>query len=640
MHSALRRFLLALALLVALAAVRYAWTIGVSFINDDFLFLERARLASFAANWNGDDALGNVYRPLTRNLYFWIGLRLFGREPGPYHAVNLVIYAAGIVLMALVARRLTAAAFRLPVTDARASGTGVLAALLFVLHPAAGTPASWVCGVQDLLAVDLALAALLAHLAGQRVLYAVFYVGALLSKETAAFLFPLVFLWDWTVDGVTFRRALLRQLPVAAIFAAWLVLNPWLPWNELGRTIHSPEPGRASVLGRFDPGTLGVTVRALFLIEPATELRWPYGLAATVGQVLLAAAILMLGLHLLASSSERSPLSPAAPRVPAPRAPGPRRAGYAFFGFTVLWSLSAILPLITVISHFVYYAYYPALGLSLFLAGLVASAHLRWPARGTRIATGILATAAAAVLLGGAALVHPPALCDAHNIRRASGHLWNFRDDLRRHRPAFPESARVYFWNIPPWIGFQLADGPALRVWYGDPTLSGHFLSTYAPDPRRAAFFFGHDDAMRLVEIVRGLPDPDLAAPPPIYRAAHTDLGSALAAAGEPEAALVEWRKVLQVDANFSAAAANLGMTLCRLERYEEAVPPLELAARLEPAAADVRLDLGRAFLALGRYPEALATLEASLALAPEQPGRDAIARAIASLRVEIARGL
>jgi tetratricopeptide (TPR) repeat protein len=176
-------------------------------------------------------------------------------------------------------------------------------------------------------------------------------------------------------------------------------------------------------------------------------------------------------------------------------------------------------------------------------------------------------------------------------------------------------------------------------VWYGDPTLRGRFLSSYAPDPRRPSFFFGHDDAEHLVEIVRGLPDRELAAPPPIYRAAHTDLGSTLAGAGELEDALVEWRKVLQVDATFCDAAANLGMTLSRLARFAEAAPVLELAARLEPAAADVRLDLGRTYIALGRYREALAALETALALDPEQAGRDRIAAAITGLRAEIARG-
>lgn len=633
-----RPFVLALALLAALALARYSWTIGISFINDDFLFLERARQASFAENWNATDALGNVYRPLTRNLYFWAGRRLFGREPGPYHAANLAIYAAGILLTAFVARRLVAGAFRLAPAGAEASGAGILAALLFALHPAAGTPASWVCGVQDLLAVDLALAAILAHLAGRRVLYVVFYALALLSKETAAFLFPLIALWDWMVEGVTLRRALLRQSPVALLFAAWLVWNPWLPWNELGRTIHSRDPGRASLLGRYDPGTVLITIRSLFLVEPGTELRWPYGFAATAAQILLAAALVALSFHLLAGGGAPEAPSPAGAAALLDRSGlCSRRLG--LFLFAVLWSLSAILPLITVISHFVYYAYYPALGLSLFLTGLGADAYLRWRARPARIVAALLPSAVAGLLLAGAAIVYPAALCDAHNIRRASGYLRNFQGDLARLHPAFPESARVYFWNIPPWIGFQLADGPALRVWYDDPTLSGHFLSTYTPDPRRPSFFFGHDDAEHLVEIVRGMPDRGLAAPPPIYRAAHTDLGSALAEAGEPEDALVEWRKVLQVDSTFSDAAANLGMTLSRLERFSEAAPVLELAARLEPEAADVRIDQGRAYIALGRYPEALAALETALALDPEQEGREKIAAAIDGLRAELARG-
>src|SRR5688572_16356465 len=91
-HPAMsRRFQLGLALLVLLALARYGWAIDVSFINDDFLFLERARTASFLDNWNFQDALGNVYRPLTRNLYFWLGCRLLGRDPAPYHWVNLTL---------------------------------------------------------------------------------------------------------------------------------------------------------------------------------------------------------------------------------------------------------------------------------------------------------------------------------------------------------------------------------------------------------------------------------------------------------------------------------------------------------------------------------------------------------------------
>ncbi len=618
-------FAAGLALLVALALFRYGWAAGISFINDDFLFLERARTASFSDNWNAIDALGNVYRPLTRNLYFWAGRKLFGNEPGPYHLVNLGVYAAGLILMAFAARRLVAGAFRLPPSGTRATGAGLLAAVLFALHPAAGTPASWVCGIQDLLAVDLALAAILAHLSRRRWLYVLFYLGALLCKETAAFLFPLLALWDWMIEESRLGPALRRQAPVALVFSAWLFLNPWLPWNEMGRTIHSREPGHASLLGRLDIETLRVTVRSLFMVEPVDRFHWPYGPLATTGQVLTAAALLALSLRLLGAEDKPRPSGVSARAI--------TRGAASLVLMALLWSLSAILPLITVISHFTYYAYYPALGLAAGLSALLTFTRLRMPGATGGLVVGVAAVAVAGALGAGAALVYPPALCDAHNIRRASVHLWNFRDDLQRTHPAFPESARVYFWNIPPWIGFQLADGPALRVWYDNPSLTGQFLSAYAPDRHRPSFFFGHDDTMRLVEIVRGLPDPQLAAPPPIYTAAHTDLGSTLAQAGETEAAIVEWRKVLQVDADFSDAAANLGMTLNQLGRHEEAAEVLARAVRLEPSAADIRLDLGESYLALGRYPEALAALEAYVTLTPPGAERDQINAVITNLR-------
>jgi len=583
------RFSLGLVGLALLAVTRYAWTPGISFINDDFLFLERARTATFLGNWSGDDALGNVYRPLTRNLYFWLGLRIFGREPGPYHALNLGIFALSGVLLAITARRLTARAFRLASDTGTAAATGLAAGLCFILHPAAGTPASWVCGVQDLLAVDLVLAAILCHLAGRRLLYLVTYAGAVLSKETAAPLFLLLAFWDLAVARTGWKRALGRQLPAAAGFGIWLIANPWLPWNELGRTIHAREPGRPSVLGRFDLMTMWIAVRSLFLVEPAERTR-------ERGRSRLA----LLGL----------------------------------IGFAIAWTASGILPLVAIISHFVYYAFYPALGLSLAIGAL----GFAWPRRIWLGAAGV--SAVALVFFLGAGIAYHPALCDAHNIRRASAHLWRFRSNLEQLHPTFPESARIYLWNLPPWIGFQLADGPAFRVWYGNPTLSGHFLSAYSPSPHRPTFFFGHDDEMNLIEIVKGRPDPGLADPPPIYTAAHNDLGATLSGVGEVEAALEEWRKVLEVDPDFIDSLANLGMTLTRLERNAEALPVLERAVALDPKAPDIRLTLGRVAFKLGQYRVALAQLETFLVLAPDYPARAEVEAVIAGLRADpAARG-
>jgi Flp pilus assembly protein TadD len=77
-------------------------------------------------------------------------------------------------------------------------------------------------------------------------------------------------------------------------------------------------------------------------------------------------------------------------------------------------------------------------------------------------------------------------------------------------------------------------------------------------------------------------------------------------------------------------------MTLVRLERFAEALPVLEHAARLEPAAADVQLDLGRACLNLGRHRQALAALETFLRLRPGEPEREQVERVIDELRAEM----
>jgi tetratricopeptide (TPR) repeat protein len=620
------RYRAGLLTLALTAVVRHAWALDVSFINDDFLFLERARRSTFLANWNFDDALGNVYRPLTRNLYFWVGLRLFGRDPTLYHVVNLGLFALGGVLLALVVERLTAVAFRLDgAARGRAAAAGLAAGLFFVLHPAAGTPASWICGVQDLAAVDLVLATILAHLAGRRVLAFLAYAAAVLSKETAALLFPLVAAWDWLVARTSLSKALLRQAPAAAFFAVWLAVNRWLPWNDLGRTIHAPAGGGPSVLGRFDPETVLITLRALLLVEPWERLEWPHGVLATLAQVVLAGIVLAVAGTLAAGAK------PAAKKAAAPAAASPALAGFLLFA--IGWLLSGVLPLIAIVSHFVYYAYYPALALSLLL-GTVCFVVVK-----RRAASVAVAAAVALVLLAGAGIAYHPALCDAHNIRRASGYLWRFHRDLTRLHPTFPARSRLYFWNLPPWIGFQLADGPALRVWYGDSTLTGRYLSTYAPEPGRPSYFFGHDDAGNLVEIVRGLPDPGLAAPLPIYALSHTDLGATLAKVGEHDAAIVEWRKVLQVDANFSAALYNLGATLARSERYAEALPILERAAAIEPLAADIQLELGRAATGVGRLAQAEAAFEAFMQLAPESAQRAQVEDVLRRIRAAAARG-
>lgn len=598
MHHSLRptgRALGGFVLVGLLFLVRYAWVFDVSWVNEDFMFLERARGSGFLDNWNFEDALGGYYRPLTRNLYFWLGLRLAGHESAAYHGVNLAVALGGLALFFLVARRMLAVA-----CGAQAEGPALLATLLFAVHPAAGTPVAWISGIQDLLAIALGLGAMLAHLTGRRIAYPVLLAAALLAKETVIFIPAVLWLFDVCVERIPLARATQRQAGAMALVAVWAAGNRWLPWNDLGSRIHATELGRRNLVGRFDPGTVAFTLETLVLAEPATGFAWPYGALATAATIALAGGALAV----------------------IARLAWPPGAGLALLPAVVFWSLSSILPVIAVVSHFSYYAYYPALGASLAAAVLLPAVR-NAGGRSGRLLLAALAVLSVASLLAAAGREHGGDHFDAHEVRRAARYLTAFRDDLARLHPAFPESARCYFWNIPAGLGFQLVERRALNVWFAVPGLEARLLSSYAPVARRRAFFFGHDEQGHLFEIVQGHPDPALAAPPPLYADALADLGTCLAQAGDMDAAVIEWQKALALDQAHPVVNANLGMVLVDRGEFAAAEPVLARAAMLAPENAEVRLYHGFALGNLGRYAAAKAEVEAYLSMTPDSTARE-----------------
>jgi len=595
-----KRISVGLAAIGAAFVVRYAWVVSIHWINDDFIFLDHVRKLGFADLWGMNDALGNAYRPLSRNVYFWLCRAAFGTDPAGFHVVNLLIALTGLVLCFLVCRHLLDAALDAgapgnAAAAGNADGMALLATLLFAAHPAAATPVAWTCGIQDLLVVTLSFAALLAYLQGRRILYPLCFTAALLSKETAVVVPVLLGAFDWLVRRRRLRQAVDGQLGAVAILALWMVGNRWLPWHDLGATIHSAEPGTRTLFGRLDWQTVLVATRALFLVEPFEHFEWPYGIPVTVALIALQGAALII-----AAGDRWAPVRPALAVV----------AG--------LWIILGIAPLITVVSRFVYYAYLPSIGLAL---GLVVALSRLSAAR-----QAVVRTAAAGVVLAlltvASGFRYPAARCDAHNIRRASGYLWTFRSDMLAAHPTLPDSASVYFWNIPVHIGFQLADGPALRTWYDNPTLSGHFLREYTGDDRHPSFFFGHDDRGHLVEIIPGEPDPQLAAPPSIYAIAHSDLGTRLAMAGRPDAAIIEWRKALQVDPTLTEALSNLALTLVERGRHREAIAILPQAIAANPAQSELKLSFGFALAAEGEVGPARDWIERFLREAPDSAYR------------------
>src|SRR5258708_6470654 len=91
------RLLPCLALLTILA-LRQAPALSVPFFADDYLFLDQVRHVDLVTALQRPDPLGNFYRPLSRQVYFWALSHMAGESAFVAHMINLLLIA-GIVLM-------------------------------------------------------------------------------------------------------------------------------------------------------------------------------------------------------------------------------------------------------------------------------------------------------------------------------------------------------------------------------------------------------------------------------------------------------------------------------------------------------------------------------------------------------------
>ena len=105
---------------------------------------------------------------------------------------------------------------------------------------------------------------------------------------------------------------------------------------------------------------------------------------------------------------------------------------------------------------------------------------------------------------------------------------------------------------------------------------------------------------------------------PLAYRLSALNLKATLAARTHRLAlAVALYQDLLREQPGHVEALANLGLSLQKLQRYEEAVVHLRQAVALRPGHANSHLNLGLTYQSLGRTQEAKASYEAALALEP-----------------------
>jgi hypothetical protein len=433
---------------------------------------------------------------------------LAGTRASVYHLVSFALWLGVMLLYFMLARR---------VAGTRAAGVATAGAAALA---AWGLPVAWVAGVQDLWMMLLSLACLLAFAQGRGRVAALWLSLALLSKETAVLVPVVAFSFEIFARGTSPRLALRRIVPLLAVVAVWLVVHP-LAGGRLwwGSGLHTT-PGI-----RYEPVRAAVrTLLALVNLDaiPAPEFGWRLPLLLGGGGAVLLVGIIAWAVRESRSEGNRNlPLRRLAP-------------------LAAVWAAAGWLPLfLPSLNWHAYYALFGLLG-----AWLGIGAFLGRPP-----VVAFLGVALLALLRAGRAGTPSLDWGDEYYQKRAAEFLDFMRRDLQAKVPAPPQHSRFYFVDVPSNVGFLQGDGPALRVWYHDPTLRGGLFSSYQPRPSGSPagrdLFFRYDSTAGWIEVRRGAEDARAArAADPRWREDHERLAIALSRGGDWPGTAAEYAKL------------------------------------------------------------------------------------------------
>jgi len=475
-------FVYAVAALAIAAVVTHARSLGAPFFADDWLFLDQVRFRSLARVLASPDPIGNYFRPLGRQVWFWTIARLGGESPFVFHLANLLCLVGAVILLAVLARRVAG-----PLA-------GIVAASFLALHYAADVPVLWVSGSQELLSLVLALAALVLHQRERRVAAAGVYFAALLAKEVVVLL-PLVAI---ALDGAggawpgtrPWRVRLRRAWPLAVALVAWLAL--------------------AAVMARRGGGGAGLSLTAagpvaaiVLLVRVALGLEWlagalPFTHWTNPGPAALM-AVVAAGLAVLsvvpprpkpevkagkrpakrerAARATTAPAPPPSPLAPATTPLEPARGLRA----GLLWAFAGALPVAVVARLWsAYYFLFAIAGVGLALGALLAMRRTRaWVASVIVVVAG-LASSQARGLVEFATAPSPwsgQSHVNRFYLERGMRVITRGLEDLHAQIPHPSPRTTFFFAGLPPFASFQVADGPLVRGAYRDSSLRGHYLS-------------------------------------------------------------------------------------------------------------------------------------------------------------------
>lgn len=593
-----RNTILCAALVAILSLAAFFPAICNDFVNyDDNVYITENIHVSQGLSWDGVLAALLVpqnagWNPIA-TLSHMLDVELFGMNPGPHHAVNVVLHTINSVLLFWILRKTTGEETK-----------SVLVAALFAVHPLHVEPVAWVSSRKDVLSTFFMLLTINSYIqwtrrprsgafAGTLALYAM----ALLSKPMTVTLPLLLLLMDyWPLSRMGAqtpvlaekKRAVLRcvyeKLPFLALSLATSVL-----------TYLAQRSGGAVRDWQAFPLTQRVANAAISYCAYVKQIILPFGFSphyphpgdavSTPLAAACTAALVTITVFTLVSA---------------------RRAPWLIVGW--FWYVTALVPVIGVIQIGSFaradrFAYVPSIGILLVLVWAVA---------------GVLRSTAARIA------VFAPALAACMVLSWHYVGVWRDSYSLWSHALSVTPNNAVAHNNL----GVELLrQGAAVRD-------AGEYEMSGLPRLEEAEHHLR--EALRLE---------------PAYVHAHNNLGLVLDALGEPNArqsfetalrfdpdnvdALVNLANALQkegktddaiqlylraqsIDGMDFDAYYNLGIAYLNTQRPVDAIRQFIAACSLRASNADARIQLARAYIAANDAVRATAAGREAVQIEPE----------------------
>ena len=497
-----------------------------------------------AANWF----------PLT-----WISLmadcQLWGLEPGPQHVTNVLLHAAGTLLLFVLLKRITSA-----------TGPSAFVAFVFALHPLHVESVAWVAERKDVLSALFWMLTLLSYARyverpkpGTYLLTLLLYCLGFLAKPMVVTLPAVLVLLDFwplrryppAAGRAQFIRGQIREKAPFFVLAILMSITTVLVQGSGGavRPIElfplSTRLGNALVSGFvYVLKTLWPTRLVVFYPLRGSPPAWQ---AIACGVALLSITATALSLR--------------------------KTRPYLAVGW--FWYLVTILPVIGIIqvgdqSHADRYMYIPMIGLSVMLAWGAADVWRQWPkTRPVWVGLGAAAGLACLVL----------------TARQVS--YWENSKTLFEHAIQVNGDNEVAHGCL----------GDALRAGGRYQDALAEYRKAIAINPRYVAALINLGADLGLL----GRPGESLAPLSAAIRLKGDDvdarnaMGLALAMQGHLRAAQEQFEIAIMLKPDSVMAHTMLGNTLGNLGRIDDAIAQFQEALRLQPGSAEARANLQKA---------------------------------------------